>query len=176
LHYFVHYLAVACTQLRKAGIETAGAVDAASLEEHLITCVASARRYSAEEEAGLRATVPELVKYRAALVVMRWASEERKCDCLSGPVGKAWLHTSADVSISLIERRIWWIEQAYMLYYMPDKYDRPFDMIEGWRYSSQRRPRHHATRVPQAADLGGPPRPFIFESSSFYSEYKSPPI
>ncbi len=49
------------------GIETAGAVDAASLVEHLITFYASARDFSAEEEE--KSPTPELVKYRAALVV-----------------------------------------------------------------------------------------------------------
>ena len=100
-HYFVHDLAVACTQLRKAGIETAGAVDAASLEEHLITCYASARGFSAEEEAGLRATLPEFVKYRAALV-MCWASEERKRGTLSGPVGEAWFTGSLPIYRQLV--------------------------------------------------------------------------
>ncbi len=70
-HYFVHDLAVACTNLRKAGIETEGAVDADSLEGHLIICYASALGFSAEEEAGLRAALPEFVKYRAALVSER---------------------------------------------------------------------------------------------------------
>jgi Ser/Thr protein kinase RdoA (MazF antagonist) len=100
-HYFVHDLAVACTQLRKAGIETAGAVDAASLEEHLITCYASARGFSAEEEAGLRASLLEFVKYRAALV-MCWASEERKRGSLSGPASEAWFTGSLPIYRQLV--------------------------------------------------------------------------
>lgn len=107
-HFFAHDVAVAVTQLRKAGLD--GSVPHASaLESRFLATYLEARGIGGRDESGLHSGeearqllewLPRFVEYRAALVVC-WASEERLRGSPVGPVGEAWLAKSLPIYVAM---------------------------------------------------------------------------